>query len=118
MNVLLAIIVVHPSTEVVSILVGIVLPLVTGVVTKLRADSAVKAVANALLVVVTAALTTLVTEPEAGIPLYDFLYSLFFAGVASGASYAHLWKPTGIAEQVQRATARFGLGDPFDTFKP
>jgi hypothetical protein len=101
---------IHPSTQLIAILVGIVLPLVTGVVTKLGAGSAVKAVANAVLAVVTGVLVSLASEPEKGLALYDTLYAIALAAVSSWASYAGLWKPTGTAGALQQGTANFGIG--------
>ncbi len=107
---LLTAVTIHPDTQLISILVGLGLPLVTGVVTKLRAGSAVKAVANAVLIVVTGILVSLTQEPEKGLALYDTLYAIAFAGISSWASFLGFWKPTGIAGAVQSSTAELGFG--------
>lgn len=98
------------DTQVLAILAGIILPLLTGIVTKLKADSAVKAVSTAVLAVITGAVATLVGEPEAGIRLYDFLFATGLAFVSSIATYYGFWRPTGISGAVQRSTASIGIG--------
>lgn len=103
---------IHPDTQLIAILVGIALPLVTGVVTKLWAGSAVKAVANAVLIVVSGVLVSLQSEPEKGLALYDTLYAIALAAVSSWASWHGWWRPSGIGPAVQESTADFGIGAP------
>lgn len=110
LSTILASVVLHPSAELITILVGIVLPLVTGIITKLNATSAVKAVANAVLSVVAGFLVALANAPEQGLDLYVFLYAVALAFVSSIASFHGIWKPTGIAGRVQATTADFGIG--------
>jgi Trk-type K+ transport system membrane component len=102
--------VIHPSTELVSFLIGIVIPLATGLVTKLDAHPAVKVVVNSVLIVVTGILTTLVNEPDKGLPLYDTFYAIVFAAVSSWGTYARIWRPAGVTTAIQTRTAKFGLG--------
>ncbi|NAZ73837.1 hypothetical protein GTQ99_00130 [Kineococcus sp. T13] len=89
--------------------VALLLPLVTGVVTKLRAGSAIKAVSTAVLSVVTGIVSTALASPAAGIPVVETAYAILFAFVSATASYYGFWKPTGVAPAVQKATAEVGL---------
>lgn len=104
--------VIHVDTQLIAILAGIVIPLLTGLVTKLRAGSAVKAVTTAVLAVLAGAVTSLVVEPEKGIALYDFFYATALAFISSIATYYGFWKPTGVTNEVQTATADVGIGKP------
>lgn len=89
-------------------LAGVVVPILTGIVTKARTSSAVKGVANTLLSVIGAALVVAVDH---GLHLDAHLgISAFMVFIASTTSYKTLWKPTGVAAAIQNATAGFGVG--------
>lgn len=108
--VLLMTVVVHPSTEIIAVLIGIVLPLLTGLATKLKATSAVKVIVNAVLIAITGIFTTLASEPEAGLPLYDTFYAIALAAASSWGTYARIWKPLGVTDYIQRQTSEIGIG--------
>lgn len=97
------------SPFVVSILVGIILPLLTGVITKIGAGSAVKAAANAVLSVLTGVIANLALNPT--IDFQDLAYAVTLAFVSSVATYHSLWVPIGTAQKVQESTANFGIGN-------
>lgn len=105
---LLAIITYEPNAFVISILVGIVLPLLTGVITKIGAGSALKAATNAVLSVVAGVITNLAVNPQ--IDVQAVLFSIALAFVSSVATYHSLWVPTDVVRKVQVSTANFGLG--------
>lgn len=89
-------------------LAGVVIPILTGLVTKAHASSAVKGLANTALSVVAA---SLVVAVEHGLHLDAHLgISAFMVFIASTTSYKTVWKPTGAAAAIQNATASFGIG--------
>lgn len=100
----------------VQFLVGVAIPLLVGLVTKARASSAVKGVANTLLSVIAGALTVMIDhgahfDAHLGI-------AAFFVFLASTTSYKTLWKPTGVAAAIQAATANVGVGKEADSSPP
>lgn len=103
-------IVFHPDLVLLAMTAGLLLPLIDGVLTKLHAGSAVKAIGNAVLAVVAGIVSTALASPEAGIPLLEAAYAILFAFVSSAASYHSVWKPTGVAKVIQLHTADFGVG--------
>lgn len=106
---LIATIILHPNTAVIAVLVGMVLPLLTGVVTKLGSSSAVKAVTNAVLSVVAGLITNLTVNPT--IDVYTDLYAIALAFISSTAAYFSLWVPfKNLPLKIQTKTANFGIG--------
>lgn len=96
----------NSDTQVIAMVSGIVIPILVGLLTKLRAASGVKAIANAALSAVAGALATVTG---------DWSWSAFgvaalSAWAVSVSSYYGLWKPTGASATVQQATASVGLG--------
>lgn len=96
-----------------SLLVGTVIPVLVGVVTKIAAPSGLKAIVNLVLSAVSAALTLaiegdgLVEDPEV------FLMTTLMTFVVSVATHYGLLKPalvTGSQGAVQRSTASVGIG--------
>lgn len=95
---------------VVTILVGTLLPLLVGVVTKAVAHSGVKAV---LLLLFTAVEGLLITATQIDGTAVLSAESIIFAAVgwiSAVATYFGLWKPSQVATKVQSSTARFGIG--------
>jgi len=101
---------IHPDVQLLSMAVGLLLPLLTGIVVKLRADSGVKAVANAVLAAVTGIVATALQSPSEGIPVAETCYAILFAFVSSAASFHSIWRPTGISTAVQESTKTLGIG--------
>ncbi len=97
------------DTTVLTMVAGLFLPLITGIVTKLEAGSGVKAVCTAVLAVVTGIISAAIANPEDGIRVVDAGYAILFAFVSAAASYREIWKPTGVAVAVQTATKDFGV---------
>jgi predicted membrane-bound spermidine synthase len=100
----------YPDITIVSMVAGLFIPLVTGLITKLDAHSAVKAVSTAVLAVVVGLVNTYLQSPDAGIPAVQAVYAVVLAAVAAWASYGNFWKPTGVADAVQGATKDVGIG--------
>lgn len=105
------------DVTVLTFVAGSILPLLTGLLTKLKASSKVKSLMNLGLSLVGGAVAYLVAHNGQA----DF-QSLFMAVgtvyLASGTSYNNLWKPTGVAERVQNATANIGVGKVIELPEP
>lgn len=93
----------------VALLSGTVLPLITGVVTKEFASSRLKAIANLVLAVAAGVLAAL-TLHNGALTWEQIVTAVGQAYIASGITYNHLWKPTGVSVAVQQGTATIGIG--------
>jgi hypothetical protein len=94
----------------VSLLVGAVLPLIVGVVTKLTASSALKAVALLFLSAVTGLIVNSTVADGSAVLSYQTALVAGLAWVSAVASYFGFLNPTGISPKVNNATSGFGLG--------
>lgn len=92
------------------------IPLLTGLITKYFASSGLKAISTLTL---SAAAGLVQTAIDAGgsVVLKEWIGSAVVAWVLSLATYYGLWKPTGTAERVQRATANVGIGSSDPTYE-
>lgn len=95
------------DTQLIAFASGTVVPLLVALLVKARASSAVKAIANAVLSATAGALATL--SEAGGFLSADLGVSIFYAWVASIATYQGLLKPTGIAGAIA-VTVPGGLG--------
>lgn len=93
----------------VALLSGTVVPLLTGVVTKQLASARLKAIAN-LVLAVGAGLLAALTLHNGALTWDQIVAAVGQAYIASGITYNHLWKPTGVAAAVQAKTANLGIG--------
>lgn len=91
----------------IATLAGVLVPLVVGLLTKLSAPAGLKAFMNAGLSGAAGLMATIV--PGAFV-WRQFLVKWATVWVVSIATYAGLWKPTGVAPAVQASTASVGLG--------
>lgn len=98
----------------VSFVAGSILPLVTGLVTKMDSSSKVKAVVNLVLTVIAGVLAAII-QAKGSITVGQILSAIFITFTGSGASYNHFWKPTGVAQKVQAIAPNTGIGKPIDT---
>ncbi len=90
--------------QIISIVVGGILPLLTGLVTKATWDGGVRAVVLLALSGVTGILTDFLGSLNHGTP-FDWPTALtagFITFCAGVATHFGLWKPTGAAAVVQR----------------
>lgn len=92
----------------ISALIGVAIPLLVGLLTKLEAPSGVKAAANALLSALAGVATQVVDAGGTFIPS-EAVLSVLLTWVVSVATYYGLWKPTKASEVVQLKTANFGV---------
>lgn len=92
-----------------TFVLGSLVPLVVAILTKANASSGIKAVANVVLSIVAAVCTDLIAQGGKA-SVIQVLTVAIAAYVASGVTYTHFWKPTGIAPALQTSTAEFGVG--------
>lgn len=101
--------VIEMDVTVLAFLAGTVIPLLTALVTKITASSAVKAVANLILSMAAGGVAFLVANDGTG-TLLELIAAMVSVYLASGVSYTNFWKPTGTAAAVQSATPNTGVG--------
>lgn len=101
------------DTLTLTLIVGTVVPLLVGLLTKSAASSGVKAFVNVILSAAGGAGTALLAS-DGGLPWQSVLIAAFATYVVSGSSYSHLWKPalvTGTPESaIDKSTGNMGLG--------
>lgn len=102
---------IHVNTELFSILGGIVIPLLVGVLTKEHAPQWVKSVGLAGLAAVSGAAATAAVGTGT-INWQSYLVNIAETWITAVATYYGLWKPTGVAPQVASMTKRFGVSGP------
>lgn len=100
----------HLDVQVLSAIVGTVIPLLVALVTKKFASSSAKAVANALLSAVSGALVGVADAGGVVPSLPVFVAGIATAWISSMASYEGFWKHTGLTDLIATSTARFGIG--------
>jgi hypothetical protein len=98
-------------TTLVSLLVGMVLPALTAVVTKEHLPAWIKQAVLLLLATVTGVLTSLIgAVPTTVSGWLAVLTNIALTFVAALAAQFGLWEHTGAGPAITRATARFGIG--------
>lgn len=92
-----------------TLVVGAIIPVLTGAVVKWKASSATKAYTNLALSAIGGALVTVVANKGA-LQLKEFVATIITTLVVSWGSYEGFYKKTGITDKVQMATADLGIG--------
>lgn len=92
-----------------ALLSGTIIPLATGVLTKLAAPKGLKAMVSAVLAAVTAVVALLTGYAGVG-TVKEAVYVGLTAFVAHAGAYFGFLRPTGISGGVQESTAPFGIG--------
>jgi hypothetical protein len=90
-----------------ALLVGVVVPLLVGVLSKLNASTGVKAALNLGLTILG---TALVTMNQIDWDWKAFAINFGVGWAVSVATYYGFYKPTEIAPKLAEATAGFGIG--------
>lgn len=98
-------------TSVVRI-IGLLIPILTALVTKHVAAQGLKAVTTTVLSAITAAAAVLVAADGHSFAWQAFVNAFINTFVPAIALYYGLWKPTGLAGSVAAATKNFGIGSP------
>lgn len=100
---------IHLDTALLAFIAGTVIPLATGLLTKLHAPSGLKAFVSAVLSGVTA-VVALLTSYAGVVDAKQALFVFFGAWVTQAGTYWGFFKPTGVTQAVQDSTAGVGLG--------
>jgi hypothetical protein len=95
------------DTQVIAMISGVLIPILVALLTKLRASSKLKAMANAILCAVSGALSTVIPGAFSWKP---FAVAALSTWAVSVATYYGLWKPTGVTQATASATAGVGIG--------
>lgn len=103
---------VYDTATIITMLTGVFIPILVGVVTRLHASSGLKAVVNALLSAISGALTALLDT--ANINWRHVVVNILLTWIVSVATYYGLWKPTTTAQVVQLKTRNIGIGPSTD----
>lgn len=93
---------------VVNVIVGVFIPILVGVVTKLHASRGLKAILNALLAAATGILSQTVVDAHTN--WRRIVVSIAVTWIMSVATHYGLWKPTGATDAVAGATGKLGIG--------
>lgn len=99
------------STTVVT-LVGILIPILTGLISKKVASGGLKSILTLVLSVLVSVIATLVASDGHGFAWHPFATAFISTFVVAIASYYGFWKPTGLAGSVAQATQSFGISRP------
>ena len=87
---------------VLAFITGSVIPLLTGLLTKLSTSSSVKAVLNLVLTVAAGVVAAFVGDPDSSLTFLEIATAAIAAYTSSQAFYTGLWRPTGAAAAAQR----------------
>lgn len=90
----------------VSALLGTIIPILVGLVTKVSTSSAMKAILNALFSGVAAIINVSVIDGGGAIISQSTVKSAALTFLVSIATYYGIWKPTGVAAQAQAVGVR------------
>lgn len=90
-----------------ALLVGVIVPLLVGLLTKLNASSGIKAVLNLGLV---AFGTAIATYNQINWSWKAFAINLGVGWAVSVATYYGFYKPAGVTPTIAKATQNFGVG--------
>lgn len=97
------------DVQILTVISGVFIPLLVGLVSKQITHSGVKAVLNALLSTAAGTLAVLIETGGEVSDVKIWIFNIALTWVISIATYYGLWKPTGVAPAVQDATKGFGL---------
>jgi len=95
----------------IAFLLGTLLPLVNGLVTKARASPGVKATVNLILSIIGGVLVAFQTN-NGKLTVLEVLAAAAAVYTGSGVTYNHLWKPTNVAKKVANVAPHRGIGKP------
>lgn len=99
----------HLDVGILTFIVGTAIPILTALITKARASSAVKAVVTLTLAVIAAAIQ-LAIEVNGVVNLRSFLANLAVTWIIAIATYYGLLKPTGVTGKVAQVAPDTGIG--------
>lgn len=97
----------------ITFITGSIIPLVVGMLTKLKASSVVKAGVNIALSVVSGVCAVLIAH-DGRLTWQTLVTGVFTTLVSSGLTYNNIWKPLGVAAKVQKLAPEAGIGKPVE----
>jgi hypothetical protein len=97
------------SPQWLALIVGSVIPLIVGLISKSNASDRLKALINGLLSALAGAGTTALTT-AGKVEWQSWVIGILSTWIASIATYYGFWKPSGVEPAVSKATRRFGIG--------
>lgn len=98
------------TAQTVEIIVGVLLPLVVGLVTKLTASPPVKSFLLLVLSLVGSTISNAIVSDGTAVFSQDMIVQIVTTWVIAIASYYGLWRPSGTSAAVNLKTANFGIG--------
>ena len=90
-----------------SLVLGVFIPIVRGVVVKYESSIHVKTTIGVALSVVAGLITTAINN--GGFVSKESAVAAFVAFITSQAAYYGIWQPTGAQDAVEQKTAKFGI---------
>lgn len=115
LSLLVATVALHASTVVqlnvqaLAVISGLIVPLITAIVTKDVASRAIRAWCTAILSAVAGGIAV-ATQTAGHIVIGQWVDGIFMSFFTAIATYYGFWKPTGTAPAISSATASFGIG--------
>ncbi len=107
---MLAILAFAIEAQTVQLILGVILPLIVGVVTKANASKSVKALVLLILSLIGTTLSGAIGDDGAAVFSQEMLSGIVQTWVVAIATYYGLWKPSGASAVINTKTADFGLG--------
>lgn len=98
------------DAQTISLVVGIVIPLFVGLLSKAHASSGLKAIVNAGLSAIAGALSAFASTGFSSTDAKTLITAIVTTWVVSIATYYGVYKPTGVSSSVLAKTGNFGLG--------
>lgn len=95
---------------VVTTLLGTILPILTGLITKMETSSGFKGTVLLFLSAAAGLLNSAITMDGTAVFSKETLFLAFLAWISSVATYQGILKPAKISTKVQTATATKGIG--------
>lgn len=92
------------------LLVGTLIPILVGLITKANAPAAVKSICMIVLSAIGAAFVVSTQADGTAVFSKETIVATLNTIVQAVATYYGVWKPSGVSGKVINATARFGLG--------
>lgn len=100
-------------------LVGLIIPILTGVLVKTKASSQIKSLVTLFLGALSGAITTVIAN-QGSLQPKEFAVGIMLTWITAWSSYNGFYKGSGITKAVQTKTADFGVGKPIEgeLYKP
>lgn len=95
----------------VTFILGTVIPLLTGLITKAKTSPGVKAAVN-LVLSIAAGVGAAIVQVKGSITVGQIITAISTTYIASGSTYSHLWKPSGAVDKVAAIAPDTGIGKP------